>query len=179
MNLKQHIPWWAKIHLKLVLSRLPVDYRFWQRLELFQHGKMEQPEYAWEVFQSHLQAAGIQFDTEDYCALELGPGDSLFSALNANAYGATSIILADVGRFARRDLLPYHSMAAFLTKRGLDVPDISAASSIEEVLKACNAQYLTTGLKALRFRSFRIRRSILYGRRRCWSMFAEPTLPLR
>jgi hypothetical protein len=150
LSLKQHVPWWAKIHLKLALSRIPVDYRFWQRLELFKHGKMDQPEYAWNIFQSHFQAAGIPAGANGYVALELGPGDSLFSALVANACGAASTILADVGPFARHDLKPYHAMAEFLSKRGLCVPDISNANSIEEVLKACNAQYVTAGLGALR-----------------------------
>jgi SAM-dependent methyltransferase len=150
MSLKQRIPWWAKIYLKLALSRLPVSYRFWQRLELFQHGKMEQPEYAWQVFQSHIQAAGARLCEPEYTILELGPGDTLSSALVATACGAASTLLVDVGPFARNDLKPYREMAEFLQGRGLTIPDISNSETLDQVLDACNAQYLTKGLQSLR-----------------------------
>src|SRR6185503_2514576 len=47
------IPWWGKIAAKVVLARLPLDYRVWKRLHLFQHGTMEEPGYAHQVFKDH------------------------------------------------------------------------------------------------------------------------------
>lgn len=32
VDIKAKIPWWGKIVAKLVLSRLPVGYAFWQKL---------------------------------------------------------------------------------------------------------------------------------------------------
>ena len=50
---REVIPWWARIGAKLVLSRLPVRYDLWRRLNVFAHGRMNHPEYALGVFQSH------------------------------------------------------------------------------------------------------------------------------
>ena len=47
------IPWWIKLSIKIVLSKLPVNYSIWKKLGLFQHGSMEAPEYAEQVFLRH------------------------------------------------------------------------------------------------------------------------------
>lgn len=150
MNIKQALPWQAKIAAKIVLSRLPFDYRFWQRLDLFKHGGMEQPEYAHNVFRSHFKRADFAGKTGGFTVLELGPGDTLFSAVIARAYGAGQCYLVDIGHFARSDVLPYRAMADWLNHGGLVAPAIGDASSLAEVLNICRARYLTEGLHSFK-----------------------------
>ncbi len=79
------LPWWVKIGAKVVLSRLPFSPRTWQRLGLFSPGGMEDADYARGVFESHFEAAGPL--PEGFTYLELGPGDSLATAVIARARG--------------------------------------------------------------------------------------------
>ncbi len=83
-------------------------------------------------------------------ALEIGPGDSLFSALIAHAFGASTSYLIDVGLFARNDLKPYRGMISFLLEKGLSVNGLAGANSLEGLLTACRAHYGTRGLASLR-----------------------------
>ena len=91
------IPWWGKIAAKLILARLPVDYKVWKRLHLFECGKMEDAGYAYGVFKRHFDAARSRRAFNKFVGLELGPGDSLFSAMIAYAYEASAYHLVDVG----------------------------------------------------------------------------------
>jgi hypothetical protein len=150
MYVKEKIPWHIKIAAKVVLSRMPVRYSFWRRLNLFKHGTMEQPDYSYDVFKTHFEAAGFTQRSRSWVALELGPGDSLFSALNAYAFGASASYLVDVGFFATDDLEAYRAMANFLAKERLPVPDMANIRCLEEFLAACGARYETQGLSSLR-----------------------------
>src|SRR5271167_431001 len=97
------IPWFIKIPAKIVLSRLPISYETWRGLNLFRAGQMDDPESAFGLFQMHAGAAGFLGRT-GYTVLELGPGDSLLTALFANAAGAQGSILVDQTRLASRGL---------------------------------------------------------------------------
>jgi len=130
-----------------VLSRLHLGYGFWSRLTLFKHGTMDEPAYAEEVFLRHFERVA---PPSGFVALELGPGDTAFSALIGHALGASRVVLVDVGRFAVEDVEPYREMAAHLRARGLPVTDLDDARSLEEVLERCSATYLTDGLDSLR-----------------------------
>src|SRR3954451_20968583 len=79
------IPWQLKIATKIVCSRLPVDYRLWSKLNLFRHGAMDKPSRAYEIFHKHFYQAKV---IAAFTMLELGPGDSLASAIFARASGA-------------------------------------------------------------------------------------------
>lgn len=148
--MKAKISWQVKIAAKLVLSRIPIGYKLWQHLGLFKHGAMEQPEYAYGVFKAHFDRAFFPRRTGDFIALELGPGDTLFSAMIAYAFGASGVYLVDVGPFARDDLNPYQAMATYLLKMGLPVPGMANLTSLDELLAGCAAQYMTSGLSSLR-----------------------------
>jgi SAM-dependent methyltransferase len=150
MSVKAKIPWQAKIAAKLVLSRIPAGYSFWRRLTLFEHGPMDQPSYAYEVFKRHFDRVSFPRHSGGFTAVELGPGDSLFSAMIARAFGASASYLVDVGPFARDDLEPYRAMAGFLMDNGLSAPDMESINSLEELLAACGARYNTSGLASLR-----------------------------
>jgi len=144
-RLKVGIPWYAKIGAKLVLSRIPLPYKLWKSLGIFGHGPMQQSDYAQQVFKSHFAAGSLRLG---FCCLELGPGDSLLSALFARAHGASRIYLVDVGRFATDNCAPYRKLALELKEQGYDVP--TGFSSVAEMLEQCNARYLTAGLASLK-----------------------------
>jgi SAM-dependent methyltransferase len=143
------IPWRAKIAAKLVLSRLPVGYGLWKRLGVFEHGRMHDPEYAAGVFSQHLQRLPGA-DASGFVGLELGPGDSLFSAIIAKAQGARAYWLVDTGDFAARDMALYRNLARYLATQGLPAPPAAALQSLDALLAYSDARYLTNGVAALR-----------------------------
>lgn len=150
MSIKAVIPWQAKIVAKLILSRIPAGYSFWRKLTLFKQGSMEKPAYAYAVFKYHYERAEFSRRNGGFVAMEIGPGDSLFSGMIARAFGASSSYLVDVGDFARHDMGAYRAMRRFLLEKGLPSPEISACNSLEDLLITCNGCYLTSGLTSLR-----------------------------
>jgi len=148
--MKEKISWQFAIVAKIVLSRIPVNYRFWQRVGLFKHGRMEQPDYAYKIFKKHFDRSGIVKRSARFTALELGPGDTVFSAMIAYAYGFTDSYLVDVGSFASSDLHLYQTMESYLQKMGLLLPKIANVSSLDELLAFYGASYLVSGLLSLR-----------------------------
>jgi hypothetical protein len=131
--IKQHMPWWAKIAAKLVLSRFSLSYCVWQKLDLFRHGCMDSPSYALGVFEAHVARAGLLDRLQNMTILEMGPGDSIATSIIAKCHGARAILL-DVGHFARKDLRPYLALCELLRARGLEPPDLSSANTLQDVL---------------------------------------------
>ncbi len=150
MSIGARIPWQAKLAAYLVLARIPGSYDLFRRFGLFRRGKMEEPQYAFNVFKMHFDRAGFSRRDGGSVALELGPGDSAFSALIARDHGAAGTYLVDVSPLVLKDLTPYRSLAAFLSAKGLPAPGVGDVSSLEELLTACSAQHLTSGLASLR-----------------------------
>ncbi len=148
--MKAALPWWAKIAAKLLLSRIPLPYSLWKRLSLFEQGAMERPEYAYKVFRRHFDRAGADFAGKNFVALELGPGDTLYSALIARAFGATRTHLIDDGDFATRNLDNYEAMDRHLAQQGRPVAITRPLSSLDRLLTECGAQYHRGGLESLR-----------------------------
>jgi SAM-dependent methyltransferase len=146
--LKARTPWQAKIAAKIIFSRLPISYDIWRRIGLFQHGDMERPDYAIASFSTQLTRAGGA-SLEGAAVLELGPGDSLASALLAKAHGASAVYLVDVGDFANKDLKLYRQLAWRLSESGLDMRSIQDVGSVDEMLAVCGAKYLTNGVESL------------------------------
>jgi SAM-dependent methyltransferase len=147
-SLKASVPWWGKILAKIFLSRLPFGYGFWQGLGLFRHGHMDSILYAPRVFVSHARKAGLAGDLSGRVVLEIGPGDSVATAIVAYAYGARAL-LVDAGRFAKTGLSGYRALCVALSKQRLAPPDLSGARTLVDVLSACGATYLTSGLESL------------------------------
>jgi SAM-dependent methyltransferase len=143
------IPWWGRIGAKLMLSRLPAGYGVWRRLMLFRHGAMGDPAYALQVFRTHFAHARIPA-RKGFTALELGPGDSLASAVIAAAHGATRTHLVDVGAFATMDLRVYRDLCRYLRGQGLRPPDLERVRDLQTLLEVCRATYGTDGLASLR-----------------------------
>ena len=143
------VPWWIRIGAKLVLSRLPLSSIHWRRIGIFRHGKMDQPDYSVVSFERHLSRLGLcADDLGGRVFMELGPGDSIATAIIASAYGARAI-LVDAGPFALTDISIYLNLSDYLTKIERSPPDISGAKTLQDILQACNGQYLTDGLTSL------------------------------
>ena len=147
---KSWVPWYAKIVAKLILSRLPAGYSVWRALNLFAHGAMHKPDYAYNVFLTHFERSNFSQKKNGFIALEIGPGDSLLSAIVAAAHGANGCYLVDAGPFATNDMQVYREMTSFLRSQNLQMPNFDRAKDISAVLKLCNASYLTKGLSSLR-----------------------------
>ncbi len=156
---RKSIPWWARIVAKVVLARLPIPYAFWKRLGLFEHGDMNQPQRALDTFLEHAIAAGI-LDTQSpiprleltgnsFGVLELGPGDSLSSAVIARSLGASRVWLVDAGAFAAMNMVGYAGLFDFMRHKGFDLPFKSEPLTLDDMLMQCSAAYLTEGVRSL------------------------------
>lgn len=140
-------PWWAKIVAKLALSRLPVDYRQWVKLRIFRHGSMADPQYALGVFRNHLAQACLQEEIFRGLCLEIGPGDSLLTAVAAHAAGFSGTLLVDTGAWAQRNV---QQLRAVAVEEGVGAERTGRWTTFEEALTDLNAHYLPTGIDALR-----------------------------
>lgn len=147
--IKSTVPWWARIAAKVILSRLPAGYGFWRKMNLFAHGEMQDPSYALQIFWQHAARWPSQ-TTDDLVILELGPGDSLASAVIGAACGAKHTYLVDAGAFATSDMDVYRQIATQLRARGLTPPELVGVRNSDELLRVCRATYATSGLSALR-----------------------------
>ncbi|MFT3912885.1 MAG: class I SAM-dependent methyltransferase [Anaeromyxobacteraceae bacterium] len=134
--------------MKVALSRLPVPYAWWAKLSLFRHGAMDQHSYALRVYREHLGRAGAGRKVRS--VLELGPGDTAFSAVIGRALGVERSVLVDAGAFASRDVELYRELARHLEEQGSGRVDLLDARTLEDVLAACGATYLVSGLESLR-----------------------------
>jgi SAM-dependent methyltransferase len=153
MNLnfiKKALPWQIKIASKVIMSRFSISYRVWQRLNLFKHGAMEKPEYAYEVFQSHFDRFPCKGSSDGFVCMEIGPGDSLFSCMIANVHGALRTYLIDAGRFARQDIRPYREMAAYLMSKGFRQVSVDDCNSLDDILDKFKGSYGTEGVLSLK-----------------------------
>jgi SAM-dependent methyltransferase len=149
LAMKELIPWFIKIPAKIVLSRLPVGYRQWRRLNLFVAGPMDRPKYAFDVFKQHYEVAGFS-TVPGRTVLELGPGDSLLTALYARSFGASRTWLIDVAPLASRNSTLFAQAEQMLTQLDLPVPGVGRMPSVSAVLQSLNATYLTEGLASLK-----------------------------
>ncbi len=146
------VPWFAKMAAKLVLARMPLPHGFWFRLGLFRHGHMQDFEYARGVLNEHLKLAGLEgtAGNASKVVLELGPGESLFTAAVARASGFSGSILLDAGDFALPEAASYKKLAAHLEANGASLPDISGCGTIESILERLNARYLIEGVVSMK-----------------------------
>jgi SAM-dependent methyltransferase len=150
MSLKERVPWQAKLVTKLAISRLPVPHAVWDRIGIYQHGGMQSWHYAEGVWRRHFEAATFGRKSGGFVCLELGPGDSLFTAILARLAGAEKTYLVDAGVFATADVSLYRDAASQLPGFSDSVLSPDSWSSIEAMMIDCHAEYLTGGLESLR-----------------------------
>ena len=149
ININKSLPWWAKILLKIMFSRIPLNNFF--KYFMFKHGAMLDHNYAFNTFTKHITNAGYE---PEWCKgrvfLELGPGDSLFSSIVAKAYGASKSIMVDTGSYADSNLDNYLQMVEFIKKKGMAFPSIDNITSVDEMLGLLNSKYYTFGIESLK-----------------------------
>jgi len=135
----------------MILARIPLSHKVWNRLGIFKHGFMQDYSYALTVFKGHLANAGLlnKEKNNDKTVMELGPGESLFSALLAKSFGFRGSFMLDVSSFALPDAEVYKDFAHWLLKEGLPCPNLDSCKSLDSILSALNSQYLTKGLSSL------------------------------
>ena len=151
MSVKSQIPWPAKIAAKIFLSRLPVTSGFWKKVRLFEPGSMDEPAYAYQVFKKHFDTISrFASPKKGFSCLELGPGDSLFTAMITNAFGGEVSYLVDVGEYALSDVQQYETMGIFLSEKGLVSRSTGKFRSLEEYLACYSAKYMPEGLASLK-----------------------------
>jgi SAM-dependent methyltransferase len=158
-SLKEVAPWWLKIGAKIILARLPLSYGCWKRLGLFENGDMNQFQRALDNFLEHAHIANIlqkqggipKLNTSGtgYSVLELGPGDSLCTAVIARLLGATKVWLVDAGFFATTAMPLYADLIDYLRNQGLQVSMVELPKSTGDILKFSRAEYLTDGVRSL------------------------------
>lgn len=142
-----NVPWWAKIGLKIIASRVPLSYDQWFKLGFFRHGMMDDFTYAKAIVARHTQAAFPDGVPAGATCLEIGPGDSVFTALSARHAGFSFSIMVDVGRFSRCTLEQFQQAAR---EAGIEPSRLGAWSSIDEALSALDARYLVEGLQSMK-----------------------------
>src|SRR5262245_59824300 len=128
-KLKSKTPWFVKIPAKIMLSRIPLRARRWQRLNLFKAGIMDDPVSALGLLRKHLSGARLS-DLRGMQVLELGPGNSALTALFAHAIGATRTWLVDAEELASQDTALFIRGEELLAQAGLPVPGVSKTPSV-------------------------------------------------
>lgn len=139
-------PWFVKLPAKVTLTYIPGGRPLARKLGVFNWGPMLTADYAIESFDTH---AGRVLDStrrEGFTCLEVGPGESVSSAVVACARGAGRTLLVDVAPYASMDLADYRTIIDVLSPQ-LDLRDVT---SVPELLTRCRADYLTAGTESLR-----------------------------
>jgi SAM-dependent methyltransferase len=151
MTAGSRLHWYIKIPLKVILARIPLSHKIRNKLGMFKHGYMQDYSYALNVFNGHLSKAGLQNKDKnvDKTAMELGPGESLFSALLAKSFGFKRSLLLDVGNFTLPSVEIYKDFALWLSNEGLPCPSLDNCGSADSMLQALDSQFLTHGLSSL------------------------------
>ncbi|WP_207223285.1 methyltransferase domain-containing protein [Leptolyngbya iicbica] len=145
--------WRIKILVKIILKRLPIRYSLWKKIGIFKHGRMESVEYSYIIFKKHLENVNPSLG---FVSLELGPGDSVLSAVMSKAFGGSCSYLVDSGYFANFESDIYKNAESFLRDAGLPLGDEYLRGLTDEdilpekLLTAYNCHYLTQGLDSLK-----------------------------
>lgn len=153
MSLKTKISnslWLPRMVSKIILGNVPFVRAVAHKTGLFRWGQMQQATYALQVFRLHMTEAFPQGLPAGFTALELGPGDSIASAIIAKAYGCGKIYLSDAGNYVSRDMGLYRRIARELKREGLpNVGYLDSINTFDQLLTALNAEYLPNGLADL------------------------------
>lgn len=146
----KRLPWWAKIVIKILISKFRIPYGFLKNLGLVELGKMNSHNYSVEVFFSHLRNWGYdKKDLQGLTILELGPGDSIATAIIASALGARAI-LVDTGSYVGKDISIYKDLVVYLQELGYEPKSISQCKDTQEILEKCSSELHIEGLKSLK-----------------------------
>tara|TARA_X000000950_G_C13801408_1_gene613683 strand:- start:203 stop:1075 length:873 start_codon:yes stop_codon:yes gene_type:complete len=148
MMLKTLLPWWLKIFVKIILSRLPIDYSTWRSISLFRHSAPNANESATALrtIERYLLIARKYVHIEkDYTCLEVGPGDSIITSLAAKKHGAGQYLLVDTKKNAYTNL---NHLINISLEMKIEHNNYNKLNSIEDFLKYNNIEYKTEGMKS-------------------------------
>lgn len=143
-------PWWLKFTAKLAFARVPLARSLASRVGMYRLGSMKRPECAFDCFLNHYNRVEFAGKGSGFMQLELGPGDSLFSALAGYSHGCAGTWLVDAGKHACTDVILYRDMLDYIASKNLPVPEACGAVSLDAMLIKLNSKYLTEGLASLR-----------------------------
>jgi SAM-dependent methyltransferase len=156
-NIRHILSWRLRILAKLFLARLPIPYKFWKKIGFFEHGDMNDPKRAISQFLEHARTADILATEiapflkfkENFTILELGPGDSFYTAVISKSLNAEKVWLVDAGSYAKYEINS-SNMSSELRAANLYDPFLGAANiSLEKFLQVCNCSYLIEGVQSL------------------------------
>lgn len=109
---------------------------------------MNQLERALEVFLTHATTGNVliagsepprlRVEHSNCSVLELGPGDSICTAVIAKSLGATKPWLIDAGDFATGETTAYVALGKILLSRGYAHAAVAVAGGVEDALRICN-----------------------------------------
>ena len=101
VNFTRYANWWFRFGIKVILLSLNLPYSFFHKFGIFRHGAMDKKEYVEPVWKLHfIDKAEVYRVSNEGSFLELGPGDSLSSAVKAKSVGFNHSILVDTDVFA-------------------------------------------------------------------------------
>ena len=146
--MKKYIPWYLKIILKIIISRLSINRRFLHKIGIFKHGSMDTVEYSKTVFQRHFN--NFKITANDCKVLEIGPGNSIVTGLYAHASGCSKTYLVDDGDYITRDMRFYHEVIKSLDADDLIIQKLLRITHFTELLGKIGIEYLTRGLESLK-----------------------------
>tara|TARA_Y100000768_G_scaffold164342_1_gene122955 strand:+ start:1460 stop:2329 length:870 start_codon:yes stop_codon:yes gene_type:complete len=146
--LKILFPWWLKIFVKIILSRLPIKYSTWRSISLFCHSasNVNESATALKIIERYLTIARqyISLD-KSYNCLELGPGDSIITSLAAKKHGASQYWLVDTNKFARTDL---KHLVDISLDMGIVHKNLNMFRTTDDFLKYNKIEYKTDGIRS-------------------------------
>jgi len=149
------LPWWLKLYGKLALSWIPNKQTFFRGLGLYRWGTMLNPDNALRWYLDHVETMAIPHlaAATNLTLLELGPGDSVATALIAACRGQRNTILVDSGHQADFVRSHYDALIEKLSQLHPGKPvlqQMRAAATVKDLLESCKALYLTNGLASLK-----------------------------
>lgn len=148
--MKKKFPWWLKILIKILSSRLPLSYGFWKAMGVFEHGQMNNFQYSIDNFFNHLKRLSIEGDDlRGFTILEMGPGDSIATAIIASCFGARTTLI-DAGEFIHKDMKVYSEFISFLGEQGYNTKHMQKCQTYKDLVRCSSTTYLTDGLKSFR-----------------------------
>lgn len=150
-RVKQSMPWWMKMAVKSAVWCIPIPgrYKFLSQAGVFKLGQMRDYNYAFGVFFERYKRVDSCLPLGWVC-LELGPGDSLATAISAYAMGAGKTYLIDVGPLALMEIKWYRGFIEFVAEKrcARDVRPLLNCQTMGELMEATGARYLTRGLRS-------------------------------
>ena len=150
MNFIQKIPWRLKFLGAAILNTIPKSYTLLRKFNIGRHGAMDNREYALNSFLRFYNEVDFSMKGKSFSALELGPGDSLFSGIITSAFGASKTYLVDVGDFAIKEIITYKKMVEYLQSKGYSIKNVDNIRQFNQLLKEYDIEYITTGLDGMK-----------------------------